>query len=260
MTTPATPLPALGNTSWYTYAQGLDAAVRASVAKAGDTMTGDLVISKSGASSRLYDTTGTVDQRHVRTQMSGSNLAIQHLTDASGFVRNMILLRLSTGQVDLSGAVSVAVPAATAAAHAAQVSAINATTGQLAVGGRAIGDTGWRNVAPINGWTGTLLMRRVGQLVECSLNGVNGAAQTAARISFLPVGFRGGAPGADATNGRVQALMASTHNGLPQAGLGVQVGGTSNEDLNGVGAGAMHGRFSFLTSDAWPTTLPGTAA
>lgn len=229
------------------------------VAKTGDTMTGDLTISKAIANLRLYDSAGTVDQRHARIQMSGTNLAVQHLTDASGFVRNMLLLRLNTGQVDATGAASVAVPAATAATHAAQVSAIDATTGRLAIGGKEIGDTGWRNVSSLlaTGWTATRAsLRRTGNTVQVDVNGLTYSSGGTSTAMILPTGFRSYFTGG--------TLFPYTD----QPGAAAAATVTGQGDVSSSGAvlvstletAGVSASFTFTTTNAWPTTLPGVAA
>jgi hypothetical protein len=182
---------------------------------------------------------------------------------------------------------NVVVPAATAGTHAAQVSAINAATGQLAIGGIEIGDTGWRKILSwtagvqdgsdqigtinttdftLNG-TGYMSIRRVGNIVFVGLpnSGSNTIAKNAAGISNLltanvwPTGFH-----ISTQSGR-QCLMAN-------AGSEPATAIDSSADFAGtvqnlrLGHTDIDGLFTraqityTVNNGAWPATLPGTVA
>ena len=88
---------------------------------------------------------------------------------------------------------NVVVPTANAAGEAAQVTAIDPTTGRLAIGGIEMGDTGWRDIKSTltNGWVaGAFAIRRVGCTIWVRMQSVSAAAATSNSIILLPVGFR----------------------------------------------------------------------
>lgn len=108
----------------------------------------------------------------------------------------------------------------------------------------SVTDTGWRDVSAqlINGWTGTLKIRRVGQLVEYRAK-VNGAAKTANECYNIPVGW---AP-ANITAGAIFSAAGSMflYPWVPS------LGSTSSASVEANG--------SYFTSEAPPSmsALPG---
>ena len=191
--------------------------------------------------------------------------------DAAGvFLRRVIDVQVDTGRVVLTGAAAVEVPAAADGdtTTAAQTTALDSTTGRVAVNGAEIGDTGWRDVTAdlLNGFTASdIRIRRHGNMVSVANAGLVAPGSQSSYLT-LPSGFR-------ANNG-------ATSNDLNRAGwLGYSSAGTSvsnrqfritgnagqtlmvidNSGTLGSGANSL-GSFSFVTSDAWPTTLPGTPA
>ena len=164
-----------------------------------------------------------------------------------------------------TGLQKVNVPVASAAQNAAQVSAIDPTTGRLAIGGIEMGDTGWRDVSAdlINGWTipvGKLVIRRSGNVgmivVRAGYLSATAGPATADRYYSLPDGW--GNP-------------FYTLGGVGQ----VQDGGVNLPTINGfVGTGAtghdlkvveplyslidvFRPTMTWLVDEPWPTTLPG---
>lgn len=119
-------------------------------------------------------------------------------------------------------------------------------------------DTGWRLIAPDNGWTGTLRIRRIGPLVFVRAKGLNGAAAANGNVVTLPTGFTPGPdlPAFGVGNSTGSASAATT----PFAAVGgaqnqiIRVGGATSAWANGSAS------LDFPTSDAWPSTLPGTPA
>ena len=80
-----------------------------------------------------------------------------------------------------------------AANQAAQVTASDPTTGQLAIGGVEIGDTNWRDVTAdlLHGWTASeLRVRRTGSIVHVQMTLGDAAAATDDDLYSLPTGFR----------------------------------------------------------------------
>ena len=117
------------------------------------------------------------------------------------------------------------------------------------------GDTGWRDLSASNenGWTGVVMLRRVGKTVHMLSeygNEINAAAATGATIftNDVPVGFRPPA----------FAILPARHSGnglgsllTTQAGALTLVGGLTALSY------AVNG--SYLTDEAWPSSLPGVA-
>jgi len=158
---------------------------------------------------------------------------------------------------------TVTVPAATAANHAAVVTAIDATTGRLAIGGREVGDTGWRDISSLlsTGWTlgtnGVFRIRRVGNVVS---------------IHFRNLAYSSGGTTAiiNATNGPQIAGFAPSATNQFLYTLQPLANGTLNlrqghvttfpEIVVAVTESGPTGQFTFTTTASWPSALPGTAA
>ena len=203
---------------------------------------------------------------------SGNNLYAYH--SGSGRVLSLIT---GVGEFDASGMAAAKVPAATAATHAAQVSAIDAATGRLAIGGREIGDTGLRKIAtwtaagvvtgtmpvglePIPGTAGYITMQRTENVVEVKFWQARIKTVAAGHIN-LPTGF-GPTNGNMGVYDRGESIVAhrpGTGTVLllmtPQSLSGTEwwISGSVNDQLS-VGA-----NMKFLTTQAWPATLPGFA-
>lgn len=118
-------------------------------------------------------------------------------------------------------------------------------------------DTGLRDMnsvySPTNGWAiynGYAWLRRYGNIVECTLD-LNGASATNALVqtNMIPSGFRPSRnqyfPGAYNSSGGAVRLMEITTAGTVS--------------VLAYGAGLMYNQVTWMTADAWPTTLPGTA-
>lgn len=112
------------------------------------------------------------------------------------------------------------------------------------------GDTNWRNVSAslMNGWTGTVWLRRKGDQIIYRFTGVSGAAATASQL--LP-----GFPGAVAINsGKVS---------FPYLGRTVEFDipwNLNGSPLSTPDRGSLSGEISFHTKASWPATLPGLPA
>lgn len=117
------------------------------------------------------------------------------------------------------------------------------------------GDTGWRDIKSliVNGWvTASLLIRRVGSLVQLSGYYLNSADATSTLFAVLPEGFRMRHSGET----RVIAKSQSTTGSLISSSSGNLVSG----DLSGVYGQNGHFSIEWLTDNPWPTTLPGNAS
>lgn len=114
------------------------------------------------------------------------------------------------------------------------------------------GDTGWRRLTLLNGWTGIVDVRRVGQTVHYRLNNVNGTVASDNKVVDWPVGF-----GPDSIGGQFAHFLNSTATGIQ----GIYMGSDTGLNLNkgSTYAGAAYSPFNFLTQQSWPTSLPGSA-
>jgi hypothetical protein len=136
------------------------------------------------------------------------------------------------------------------------------------------GDTGWRNINSLLGsfWqsgVGAFAVRRIGATVFVRVDGVKVAASpTGARISarsltdnMWPTGFKQSSWGGFLSSA---SLASFPGNVLPMAtpsDLGVRVFGAG---LSSTGNWTLDDyiafQYQYATNEAWPTTLPGTAA
>lgn len=110
-------------------------------------------------------------------------------------------------------------------------------------------DTGWIDHSSLlrNGWTGTVLVRRIGADVHLKLVALNGDASTATSVLLLPVGFRAHATAAE--RGLLHQLV-----GASPATRRWWATDNNFQVASGQGAGDLYGTCNWLTSDAWPTT------
>jgi hypothetical protein len=183
-----------------------------------------------------------------------------------------------TGTVNLTTATAVTVPAITAANQAARVTAFDAATGRLAIGGIEMGDTGWRR---IDAWLGPnwiadtigtagFQVRRIGNVVHFrgrvkakptasggSLVGTSRSGQfsefvTGADSGWIPAG---GDLAAVATR---QSQTTSGH--LRAATTGTLHLTTVAESGNWAESDSIHLAGQRAVTSAWPATLPGVAA
>jgi hypothetical protein len=239
----------------------------------------------------------------VGTGVSAGGIALNGVNDGRAFVKltsnggatwfgvlnyspvgNYVRWEAGAGSIglQLANAASVTVPAPSASGQAAQVSAIDAATGRLAIGGKEIGDTGWRKLASWTGgvqgatgqaftidletWTlvgtGSIQIRRIGPNIEVKFPQVAGnsigpvTADSFGLLSesanYWPDGYRPDSFDTTAfgTDGAVTSkgirMRSASGVGTPSFSSNTTVG--------------MHrASLSFLTNNAWPTTLPGVA-
>jgi hypothetical protein len=149
---------------------------------------------------------------------------------------------------------NVVVPAGDAAGEAAQISAYDATTGRLAIGGIEMGDTGWRDITAlqVNGWAFTTIqLHRNGS--HCTLRGVwpitADDGKTSDTFYTLPSGYRSSL-----------LLDQPVRNPSTVAGpfIRINVAG-SLQALSPSSASTVYFSITWVTTDPWPSTLPGTA-
>lgn len=243
------------------------------VLKAGDAMTGDLSIGKSSPTLNL-NATGTNDTAYLRLLDGGvirwtlyrdggnGHLAISQHDAVGSPTAYPLVINSVTGAVDLTGAASVTVPAISGVNQAARVTAYDAATGRLAIGGHEVGNTGRRNITAllVNGWTASaVIIQRIGNRVSIELNNLSGAAATGQTILTIPFGFiphdrwtQLMYPRSAAWNSAVRSLfIRSDTQALTSDG---------NGQADCVYAGSVAYADSYVCAQAWPTTLPGTAA
>lgn len=179
-------------------------------------------------------------------------------------------LKVSKTGDTMTGALTVI--AATAAGHASRVSAINATTGRVAVDGMEIGDTGWRNVSgdmlDLTNWRlrspgGLMHLRRIGNMVMWRCHVVSTAANTQL-TNEIPVGFLPDTPSLSFLEPVTYSLTADA--AIPNAvAAGAYTDSVSGKRIRlpsaaGVVGATLAWKFSYTAQTAWPTTLPGTPA
>lgn len=118
------------------------------------------------------------------------------------------------------------------------------------------GDTGWRDVSAdiLNGWTGTVKLRRVNERVMVQALAMNADAATNVAYLSLPTGFV-----ADTSDGYV----GSAYNTSTNATLYHIIGSTGALRLpyTSLSAGqTARGNMTWTTAQSWPSSLPGSAA
>lgn len=113
------------------------------------------------------------------------------------------------------------------------------------------GDTGWRDISGSlrEGWTGVLKARRIGDMVTIRGLDISIGTSTSIVLAYLPAGFLGseGYPLSAYTSGST-FVYARIFNNIVQLDRTTEP--TLARDLGG----------TYLTSDPWPTSLPGTPA
>lgn len=121
------------------------------------------------------------------------------------------------------------------------------------------GDTGWRELTPINGWTGSLYVRRVNGTVF--YRGVlNAAAATNGNAWDIPIGFRIGnilsSQGQGYDYGR--AIVSSEGNSPEVRNMNFYF---SRFNILGYSPAHSYGiSVSYSTTNGWPESLPGVPA
>lgn len=110
------------------------------------------------------------------------------------------------------------------------------------------GDTGWRNVsaALINGWTGTVYLRRITRTVFMQVEGLDGAAKTNNNFVDLPSGW-------NSDHARLLFYTFAPAIVRGDAGPYNLASCVNSTDVH-------YGNFSWITNDAWPASLPGSAS
>lgn len=266
------------------------------VLKAGDTMTGDLTVAKAGARAVVQATSGSpaidirrdaepVDSRIWRLSTgAGGALYVQAFNDAYTVATNAMSFGRTgaTGTtVSFASSTSVAVPPITGANQAAQVTAYDANTGRLAIGGVEMGNTGWRILvqwdipgnytysalgtltAPfipqVNSGGGHIMVRRVGMEIQYRVTGVT---LNAAILADTAITMFSPTPAFDLTMRSVGGMPMATR-------FSTAMLNTSGSLIHFRPIDAMASNELVVSSDGatavgaanagWPTVLPGIA-
>lgn len=136
-------------------------------------------------------------------------------------------------------------------------------------------DTGWRDVSAslANGWAYVSrppVLRRTGRLVTLTVPfRLDGSSSTSTNAITIPSGFRR-VKGVEGSYFCAGTLMTGTNNGMPGRTSTALIPAGFSLDLP-TGAGehdliipstdiAITGTLRWVTDDAWPTSLPGSAA
>ncbi|WP_157156267.1 hypothetical protein [Diaminobutyricimonas sp. LJ205] len=138
--------------------------------------------------------------------------------------------------------------AKTLGAHIWRKDAGTGNTGWIVVNG----DTGWRNLDAtlVNGWTGTLRLRRINYQVQVQ-GTLTATTATARQLSAVTAGF---------LPSFSNVPMPAYYGGSTLIFSRVRTNTAIEMDNTTVPTNARECAVSYLTGDAWPTTLPGTAA
>jgi hypothetical protein len=254
-------------------AWGDDATVAALDATTGD-FTGNVTLETAFAALQLDATTqgyirfqgGDGITRAELTYNAGTGLFQLSRRDAAGTFQNAAFVyNVGTDAFAFQSA-SVTVPTPTASGQAVKVVAWDDTTGRYAVQGPngvlEQGDTGWRDVSAdlTNGFAGTLLIRRVGNMVSVRVS-FDASAKTNDSFYTLPTGFgfdAGGATVANSGNDGYWALNNSTAN--TDVSEWFSPGGAAGASLKTSSVLVVnYGEATYATDDAWLSSLPGTA-
>lgn len=235
------------------------------VSTTGDQMTGPLSIKSGGAKLELWQST-TVDADTGRWQMVVDDVGADHAgrvifrlqADDGNRIGEPIVVH-ADGSIVLGATPNplatpaVYVPAATGAGQAAQVTAFDAATGRLAVGGHEVGDTGPRDLRSTlqNGWSAlTFSARRIGPVVHVLVRGLtDGTVNSCHDFSVI------GSP----ASGSIFTMADATNVGPVVELNRVLVQGSGQFTASAAATVEMYGAMTWTTSDPWPAVLPGVA-
>lgn len=219
-----------------------------------------LIVTSNISFLNFYSPLGTANQRRWAIVNAGDQLAIQSQNDLLSVLYTHFQA-LPTGRtiigngttVELELSTGVTVPAATASGEAVQVSAINAATGQLQIGGYEVGDTDWRNVTSLvdADWTvSSLLIRRTGNVCQLTVDNLD-TVNNAPVFFDPPTGFNS----LSSFRFELHTATSEVQRGYTQNSPRAFRTGTNTPS----GLDALYGTITWLTNETWPSTLPGTA-
>jgi len=244
---------------------------------------GGVIQQDNNANIIFIDPAGAADQRRLQMTTAYGGFYVRRMSDAGAPGPNSIVVGLADGAVTMTGAPSVSVPAVAdgATEAAAQVTARDSGTGQLAIAGIEMGDTGWRDVSTLveAGWEESrVFIRRTGMVatMQATVKTADTGTITAYCYS-LPNGFRTArfAFTEDAGSSRAATMGPARDEGGSGTAYLFAISGNSATsaaatraritDLAGVNQSGNGRTWSFEATwtvrdaDAWPTSLPGTA-
>lgn len=124
------------------------------------------------------------------------------------------------------------------------------------------GDTGWRNVTPINGWTcNNMWIRRYGSIVQFAFWSMSGSSATSSTFYSLPDGFKG-------MNNQTGMYATGQYNSTGSTVGMYRMTGSGNWTVSSatyttaLSAGAalsVTWIADEYSVDIWPATLPGSS-
>lgn len=170
------------------------------------------------------------------------------------------LNKLEQGVKQAAATADAAAPATHDHDDAAQVTALDPTTGRLAIGGIEMGDTGWRDVTGdlLNGWATavSVKMRRVGSTVYLNLYLMDAASASSNNALSLPIGFR---VGSSVAIGHVGVGMNGATGATNNLQSSVTLAGSTGDTvrLSSDASQTFTANVNFWVGDPWPTVLPG---
>jgi hypothetical protein len=244
--------------------------------------TGEVKISAGYPSVLMISSVAPANQKRFLVLNDNGEYILRSQTDA-GTTVNSFFRATHAGAISMAAAPSVAVPAATASGQAAQISAIDAATGRLAIGGREMGSTPWRKVLSwtdgvqdaanqigvidtaeysVNG-TGYMLLMREGSTVRVSMPNGNADSLRKLNVGQHDLMSSGSVP-LSYVCGTEQRYFntASSYSGT-ETELSMDSASTTamwrfkttlaTAYLNNLSA-------NYYSPAGWPTSLPGTAA
>ena len=194
-----------------------------------------------------------------RLNVSSSHLLSFDRRDASGVYVGTSLSITEDGDLNMAGATSVSVPAAADGDTntAAQTTGFDSTTGQVQVNGAEVGDTGERDVtstltAPAGATTFQALLRRTGNTAHLRV-AIAGATDPSPDllVGNLWSGFRG-----DYEN----TIRHGTQDWASDTGAHLYHLGSQSLLVRSLTTSYSRFDLTWVCTDAWPATLPGTPA
>lgn len=120
-------------------------------------------------------------------------------------------------------------------------------------------DTGWRRMPLGTGVGGTVLVRRLGPIVHVNLVGVTTTTAGDNLLAATPVGFQGTAHSVNVNTFLGRMLSGTSDLHLVYNSTNTALYGLGMEATTATVTVAYNGGGMYFTTDAFPTTLPGTA-
>ena len=218
---------------------------------AGGTLTGELGLDAAAPIITFNETDQAADAGAWRFAPFAGTLYIGPATDAGTLQAQSFRLERN-GDVTLaaSGGGAVTVPAIDGTSQAAQVTAFDSPTGQLAIGGHEVGDTGVRDVSSsglsLDATWDTVTnaeLVRTGSQVALALNLTSSTSVSSGQaIGTIPTGFRPS----------MEVVYAQTFGGLD-----IYVSTAGELRFNGTAQQSVRLYLPWHSDNTWPASLPG---